>query len=87
MKSRFKNIKVQDNGRLFIGSRNGTSFQARFDLFIISQAWSRGLDLEEEADGFGFGEGTHGDWSGIRDSSTEAKNEMLEKALNFLFPN
>jgi hypothetical protein len=26
-----------------------------------------------------------GDWSSIRDSSDDARNRMLEKALNFLF--
>lgn len=63
-----------------------TDASARFDLFIIKQAWNKGCDFEQEADGFGSGMGTMGgDWSGIRDSSDEAITKMLEKALNFLF--
>lgn len=59
---------------------------AGFPLFIIAEAWARNLDLEAEADGYGPGAGTFGDWSGIRDSSPTAIDKMLEKSLNFLFP-
>ena len=62
-------------------------FSASFPLFLIREAWSRGLDMEDLADGFGEGMGTmDGDWSGIRDSSPEALNLMLQKTLNHLFP-
>lgn len=57
-----------------------------FPLFLIDQAWQRGCDFECLADGFGVGQGTMGgDWSGIRDSSDQAIEAMLTKALNFLF--
>jgi hypothetical protein len=68
------------------GSGFYSSFSAGFPLFLIREAWDLGLDLEAEADGYGAGAGTHGDWSGIRDSSDAATERMLEKALNFLFP-
>lgn len=59
-------------------------FGARFDLFLIRNAWTKGCNLEDLADGFGPGFGTHGDWSAIRDSSEEAKLKMLERAINHL---
>lgn len=40
--------------------------------------------FEELCDGFGAGNGSLDDWSGIRDSSHEAKKEMLEVMLNAL---
>lgn len=63
------------------GTRRGT---ASFPLFLIRMAWEAGLDLEEDADGFGYGEGTHGDWSAIRDSSDGAIRSMLGKSLTFI---
>lgn len=60
-------------------------FSASFPLFLIREAWGLGCSFEEEADGYGKGRGTHGDWSGIRDSSDGAVAEMLTKALNFIF--
>lgn len=62
-----------------------TPFSAGWPLFLIGQARSRGCDFEDEADGYGEGEGTHEDWSGIRDSSFRALERMTEKALNYLF--
>lgn len=62
-----------------------TPFSAGWPLFIIGQARQRGCDFEKEADGYGPGDGTHGDWSGIRDSSFEALERMTAKALNYLF--
>lgn len=83
---RFTDINISDGG-LFTGTRDGNvKFSARMDLFLISTAWNRGLDLEAEADGFGAGLGTQGDWSAIRDSSETATALMFQKALNFLFP-
>jgi hypothetical protein len=67
------------------GRPSPLNFSASFDLFLIREAWDRGLDLEKLADGFGAGEGTKGDWSAIRDSSHHAKEKMLEAALNYLF--
>lgn len=67
------------------GTRAGGLFTARYDLFIIGHAWRSGCDLEDLADGYGFGMGTcGGDWSGIRDSSDTAILRMVERALNFL---
>ncbi len=84
MTARFTNITITGNG--FEGKDGDFNFSARWDLFIIREAWHKGCDFEQEADGFGAGLGTqHGDWSGIRDSSPEAERIMLEKALNFLF--
>ena len=57
---------------------------ASLNMLLIRAAWGKGCDFEAEADGYGPGAGTHGDWSGIRDSSRGAKDRMLEKALNFL---
>lgn len=57
---------------------------ASLNMLLIKTAWGRGCSFEAEADGFGPGNGTFGDWSGIRDSSPGAKDRMLEKALNFL---
>jgi hypothetical protein len=68
----------------FDGTRDGGRFIASADLYIIRTAWDQGLDLEAFADGYGAGSGTHGDWSGIRDSSDPAKADMLQLALAFL---
>lgn len=67
------------------GKRDGYAFSAWWPLFVIRHAWDRGLDLEDFADGFGAGQGTHGDWSAIRDSSHAAIEDMTEAALNHLF--
>lgn len=61
------------------------AFTASPDLFLIREAWHQGCDFEDECDGYGAGAGTHGDWSGIRDSSRDAKDAMLTKALNWFF--
>lgn len=63
---------------------NGIRFYARFDLHVIHVAWDAGCNFEKEADGFGPGCGTHGDWSGIRDSTEEAIEKMYAKACRFL---
>jgi hypothetical protein len=60
-------------------------FSGHLHLMLIREAWERGCDFEWEADGYGAGQGTMGDWSGIRDSSKGAKDVMLTKALNHLF--
>jgi hypothetical protein len=87
--TRFQNIKLDGHGN-FNGAETdkyGTrNFSGGFPLFLIREAWSRGCSFEDLADGFGKGLGTcGGDWSGIRDSSNEATNQMLERALNHLF--
>lgn len=82
---RFAGITTGD-GKLR-GTDNGVNFGARWDLFLIREAWHAGCDdLEHLCDGYGPGAGTHGDWSGIRDSSPEAITRMTEAALNHLFP-
>jgi len=69
--------------KVFEGTRDGCKFSARPDLFVIREAWYRGVSFEREADGFGIGLGTHGDWSAIRDSSEEQTAVMLKKAMRF----
>lgn len=84
----FTDVKVQAPGQFGGQRRYGTTrgkFSAEFPLFLIGEAWERGLDVEDLADGFGKGLGTQGDWSAIRDSSKAAKDVMLERALNHLF--
>ncbi len=81
---RFTKIWVEDG--ILSGERYGTPFKANFSLFLIGKALDRGCDFEDLADGYGAGMGTMGgDWSGIRDSSDEAVDKMLERSLNFLF--
>lgn len=104
---RFENINIVDPGT-FAGVEesdvveDGIRFRASFPLFLIREAWDRGCDMEDLADGFeglmlridlaegtsetmAAGKGTRGDWSGIRDSTAEAKDRMFERALNFFF--
>jgi hypothetical protein len=60
-------------------------FSARADLFVIREAWNRGMNVEDLADGYGLGLGTcGGDWSGIRDSSEEQVAKMRDRAVKFL---
>lgn len=75
-------------GKEGIGITGGpVDFSASWPLFIIGEAWKVGVDFEDLADGFGAGLGTmNGDWSGIRDSSVEAIEAMLQRSLNRLFP-
>lgn len=75
-----------DPNRIEYRDERGATHEASLAMLLIDEAWGRGCSFEAEADGYGVGAGTHGDWSGIRDSSDEAKALMLEKALNFLFP-
>lgn len=86
--STYQNVKAVEGK--WVGEKSTSlgdpmTFTADPTLFVIREAWHKGLDLEAEADGFGPGQGTHGDWSAIRDSSHEAIEVMLTKALNFLF--
>lgn len=83
--TRFTNIQIGSAGA-FHGHNGVSDFSANFPLFLIGEAWHRGCDLEDLADGFGAGLGTRGDWSGIRDSSPETVARMFERALNHLFP-
>jgi hypothetical protein len=79
-----QNVRINDAGNFDYTNDNGTKARANFPLFIIRKAWENGCDLEDLADGFGKGNGTMGDWSGIRDSTTEATNLMLERAFRFI---
>ena len=80
---RFTNIHLLDNG--FAGQDEETRFSTNFPVFLIHEAWGQGADYEPLADGFGPGEGTHGDWSAIRDSTPDAIAAMFQVALNILF--
>jgi len=80
-------VKIKSRGRFEYVSKHGTRTSARFDLFLIREAWDQDCDFEDLADGYGVGKGTQGDWSAIRDSSPAAIDRMLQKAINFLFPN
>lgn len=66
------------------GETTQFAFGARFDLFLIRNAWNKKCNFEDLADGFGQGLGTRGDWSAIRDSSPEATLKMTERAINHL---
>ena len=80
----YRNVHVELPGRVSWAHADGTPASGTFPLLIIRIAWYAGLDLEDEADGFGPGMGTRGDWSAIRDSSDAATDRMLEKSLNFI---
>ena len=77
-------LKVNEAGA-FTYQKGRVQHCANFPLFLVKAAWTKGCGMEDLADGFGKGMGTMGgDWSGIRDSSEEATNLMLERALVFL---
>jgi len=81
----YSDLQGSDGGYTAIVERGDLQHRIHFDisLLLIRHAWDAGVEYEDLADGYGKGEGTNGDWSGIRDSSTEAKNRMLERALNY----
>ena len=82
---RVYSLKAQKGGVVEGVNPEGTRFSASLDLWIIRRAWDEGLNLEALADGYGPGLGTMGgDWSGIRDSSDEARLKMLGAAMTFL---
>lgn len=85
----YKDIQLTPAGfkGTYHDSHGEYKFSAQFHLVLIQKAYHKGCSFEDLADGFGEGKGTMGgDWSGIRDSSPNATNKMLERALNFLFP-
>jgi len=82
---RFSGLRLGAMGS-FSADEGGCRMSATTELFLIREAWNRGMDVEDLADGFGAGAGTHGDWSGIRDSSNTAVEKMFERTLNHLFP-
>jgi aryl-alcohol dehydrogenase-like predicted oxidoreductase len=79
-------LKIHETGRVsFLNTELGCGTEASLSLLLVKQAWYAGVDFEDLADGFGAGLGTMGgDWSGIRDSSPEAQERMLERALRAL---
>ena len=83
-----KNLRLKDAGSFEYTQELGegsVEARANFALYLIRVAWNAGCDFEDLADGFGAGKGTWGgDWSGIRDSSNEATERMLERALNWV---
>ena len=85
MKKKFTKVVIEEDGEFHYTSQSGIQTYVCMSLFLISQARDRGCDFEDLADGYGEGAGTHGDWSGIRDSSEKAVGAMLERSLNFLF--
>ncbi len=84
-KQRFTNIVLTSDSSGFKGQDGDIRFSANLHMFLIHEAWAKGADYEALADGFGPGEGTHGDWSAIRDSTPVAIGAMFEVALNTLF--
>lgn len=86
-----KDLELKDDGNFVYVDTDWNGFgeemrcSASPVLFIIRRAWDGGVNFEDLADGYGEGMGTHGDWSGIRDSSQEAKGRMFERALNHFF--
>tara|TARA_R110002020_G_scaffold395575_1_gene605608 strand:+ start:2766 stop:3038 length:273 start_codon:yes stop_codon:yes gene_type:complete len=83
---RIANLEIGESGKFtYHDTERGIDCSANFPLYLIRRAWDVGMDVEDLADGYGPGCGTMGgDWSGIRDSSNEAKAKMLERTLNFL---
>jgi hypothetical protein len=82
---RYNDLKVaraKGPGAVEFTNEHGVPSSADLELLVIREAWRGGVDFEDLADGFGAGEGTHGDWSAIRDSSDGAVCRMLERALN-----
>jgi aryl-alcohol dehydrogenase-like predicted oxidoreductase len=84
-----RDLRIQDAGEfsyVSVGRLGSVNTSAKFPLYLMREAWEKGVDFEDLADGFGPGLGTMGgDWSGIRDSSPAAQEAMLERALNELF--
>ena len=83
-------IELVDTDGSWSGTRREDGLETRFtaspSLWLIHQAWGK-VDFEDLADGYGAGEGTRGDWSGVRDSSDAAVAAMLGRALTHLFGN
>lgn len=77
------NLKMMPEGHLSY-DEDGRPCLANLHCLLVRRCWHNGMDLEDLADGFGPGSGTHGDWSAVRDSSPEAWAKMLERALNFM---
>jgi hypothetical protein len=77
------NLTRDEDGTLQYVNEKGINAEADLALLLIRQVWGA-VCFENEADGYGEGSGTDGDWSSIRDSSFEAQTKMLEKALNHL---
>lgn len=80
------NVKIENPGKFSFTDEFGHNCGANFPLFFIQRAWYAGCNFEKEADGFGKGLGTQGDWSGIRDSSEEATAALFTKAVAYAFP-
>lgn len=88
MAREYLEISIKDEGtwegERTLGGDRAIKFVGSPSLVVIGIAWNKGLDLEAECDGYGPGQGTNGDWSGIRDSSLPAQEVMLALALEFL---
>lgn len=97
MKRIYRNVVFDDGGETFSGeySFDGGDFWIKFSaswrLFVIDEAQTRSDEaanlIWSEQDGYGCPGYTpvQGyDWSGIRDSSEEAKEAMYEIAKRYL---
>jgi hypothetical protein len=83
---RFRHLRAGPGlGSISFTDEAGVSNSANLALVLIEEAWRTGCDFEDLADGYGRGAGTMGDWSAIRDSTIGATEQMLERALNYLF--
>ena len=85
----YRELEVQTDGHFTYKDgtrgRSGINCSANFTLHLIQMAWDSGCYFEDLADGFGEGLGTMGgDWSGIRDSSSEATRKMLQRAMQHI---
>ena len=88
IQDRFQGVSIRQGGGF--DYHDGRAGHVRYfptvPLFLIGEAWAAGVSFEDLADGFGPGLGTMGgDWSGIRDSSSEAVAAMFQRALNHFF--
>lgn len=101
---RFTDLTLTEPGQFstqVLNPISGTRYgmDASFWLFLLREAWERGMD-DSAADGFaGFAvrvsgsgaeiisgaPGSSGDWSAVRDSTPEAQAVLFGDSLNFLF--
>jgi hypothetical protein len=73
-------LKEDDTGFRYQDAKGGDASALTW-LFIIKQAWDRGVNFDDL-----LGYDSNGDWSCVRDEENpEVNNAMLERALNFFF--
>lgn len=92
----FRDVEIEDPGKIRYrkGDRDVDAV-ARLDLLIIREAWNRGMDVEDLADGFAVaseidpetgeertvagGLGTKGDWSRALNRSLQRTRQTLRR--------